>query len=277
MLKKYNWVFNFLEEAGNIAIQNQNSALANNKEDKSIVTNTDLEISSLFEKYVKNNTDTDHYVIDEETCETIEIFKEITTDKDYVWSLDPIDGTKAYYQGMDEWGIMVSLFYKNNPILATCYMPTKKTIIYADDKNSFILENAFTKEESKTPFKENKHDLNKDSIVMTPFSLHYKNDFNIVSGKYTLLTPYSAAHNFYLCYTGKAHAAFFSGNMKLWDMAISALFSKYSQIKLFNTKTGLEFNFLDLNLFENNWTLKTPCLLCKEKDFEEINKIITNK
>lgn len=45
------------------------------------------------------------------------------TDADYVWVLDPIDGTKAFISGKPSFGILIALLYKGEPVLGIIEQP----------------------------------------------------------------------------------------------------------------------------------------------------------
>src|ERR1700722_2649259 len=46
-----------------------------------------------------------------------EVFGSVRTDADYVWVLDPIDGTKSFISGMPVWGTLIGLEHFGHP----CY------------------------------------------------------------------------------------------------------------------------------------------------------------
>lgn len=48
-----------------------------------------------------------------------------------LWIVDPIDGTRAYLAGGDDWGISVALVQDQKPILAAFYAPVKDAFYFA--------------------------------------------------------------------------------------------------------------------------------------------------
>jgi myo-inositol-1(or 4)-monophosphatase len=44
-------------------------------------------------------------------------------DADYVWFLDPIDGTKSFISGMPAWGTLIALSHKGTPVLGMMHQP----------------------------------------------------------------------------------------------------------------------------------------------------------
>ena len=44
-------------------------------------------------------------------------------DADYVWYLDPIDGTKSFISGMPAWGTLIALTHRGTPVLGMMHQP----------------------------------------------------------------------------------------------------------------------------------------------------------
>jgi myo-inositol-1(or 4)-monophosphatase len=44
-------------------------------------------------------------------------------DADYVWVLDPIDGTRAFIAGLPTWGTLIGLTYKGRPVFGMMHQP----------------------------------------------------------------------------------------------------------------------------------------------------------
>jgi myo-inositol-1(or 4)-monophosphatase len=44
-------------------------------------------------------------------------------DADYVWYLDPIDGTKSFISGMPAWGTLIALTHGGSPVLGMMHQP----------------------------------------------------------------------------------------------------------------------------------------------------------
>jgi inositol-phosphate phosphatase / L-galactose 1-phosphate phosphatase / histidinol-phosphatase len=50
----------------------------------------------------------------------------VRTDADYVWVLDPIDGTKAYITGLPIFGTLIALLHRGQPVLGVIDQPILK-------------------------------------------------------------------------------------------------------------------------------------------------------
>lgn len=57
---------------------------------------------------------------------------------DYVWVLDPIDGTRAFVSGLPLWGTLIALCHKGNPILGAMVQPYLDEIFVGDGQQSWL-------------------------------------------------------------------------------------------------------------------------------------------
>ncbi len=106
------------------------------KEDGSPVTNGDLRVNEIITKKIIQLTP-DIPVISEET---VDLKKKNTLNT--FWLIDPIDGTKEYIAGKDEYTLNAGLIVNNLPAIGIIGVPKKNRIFYSFGKNnSFLLEN----------------------------------------------------------------------------------------------------------------------------------------
>ena len=106
------------------------------KPDNSPVTNGDLEVNKILTEKIKTLTP-NIPIISEETVD----LKKKNTLNTY-WLIDPIDGTKEYIAGRDEYTLNAGLIVNNLPVIGLIGVPKKNRIFYSYGKNnSFLLEN----------------------------------------------------------------------------------------------------------------------------------------
>ena len=67
-------------------------------------------------RHLIQETFPEHGIIGEE-------FGSIQSDADYVWVLDPIDGTKSFIAGMPVWGSLIGLLHKGLPVYGMMVQP----------------------------------------------------------------------------------------------------------------------------------------------------------
>ena len=112
----------FLKKAGKLALKNQSLITGCNKVDGSIVTETDLKLSKMFKKVINSNFE-NHFILDEETALKTKNLKEKTYSSEYVWVIDPIDGTKTYFHGSSFFAVSISLYKNLKPLFGALYLP----------------------------------------------------------------------------------------------------------------------------------------------------------
>ena len=91
-----------------------------------------------FEKFIRNEIKKkfpDHQVIGEE-------FGHKKSKSDFKWILDPIDGTRSFVIGNPSWSNLVSLNYKDEPILGLANFPIlNKYYFNISNNKAYIYEN----------------------------------------------------------------------------------------------------------------------------------------
>jgi len=125
------------KKAGNESIEIEKQGVkVKIKEDGSPVTNGDLRVNEVItEKIIQLTPNIP--VISEET---VNLKKENTLNT--FWLIDPIDGTKEYIAGKDEYTLNAGLIVNNLPVIGIIGVPKKNRIFYSFEKdNSFLLEN----------------------------------------------------------------------------------------------------------------------------------------
>ena len=105
------------------------------KEDSSPVTNGDLKVNDLITEQIKKITPQVPIISEE----TVDITKE--NKNDIFWLIDPIDGTKEYLAGKDEYTLNAALVIDKKPVVGLVGVP-KNRLFYSYGKNkSFLIEN----------------------------------------------------------------------------------------------------------------------------------------
>ena len=100
------------------------------KKDKSPVTIADLEAEKVMRGMIEKRFD-DHGIMGEE-------FGNKNIEADYIWTLDPIDGTKSFAVGRPIFGTLISLNYRGKPLLGIIDQPiTKERWVGVPGKTTF--------------------------------------------------------------------------------------------------------------------------------------------
>lgn len=119
----------WLHEAGAIALTYYQTQLAREqKDDYSPVTEADRVVEQfLIDKIRQNFISQDYEIIGEE-------FGGDWQNKEFVWTIDPIDGTRVFVDGLPLWNIAVGLLRNGELYRGLVYLPVLNEIYYTDNE-----------------------------------------------------------------------------------------------------------------------------------------------
>ena len=120
-------------EAGELSVNLQRGGLKITiKEDNSPVTNGDIAVNDIITKKILELTP-DIPIISEETVK-----KDFKNTNKIFWLIDPIDGTKEYISGKNEYTLNAALVINTVPVLGLVSDPKKrKNTSYENIKNDY--------------------------------------------------------------------------------------------------------------------------------------------
>jgi 3'(2'), 5'-bisphosphate nucleotidase len=112
-----NYVNEIIIEAGKLALTLQKDLFSSNRDlkTKEMILSADEKISAILVKKVRSRF-TDHAIISEE-----DFPKESDLKEEYVWMIDPIDGTHHYLANDSQYSIMIGLVCAGKPIYGWIY------------------------------------------------------------------------------------------------------------------------------------------------------------
>ena len=109
------------------------------KEDKSPVSNGDLRVNDLISKKISKLTPNIPIISEE----TVDLSKK--NNSKIFWLIDPIDGTKEYIAGKDEYTLNAALVVNKVPVLGIVGVPKKNRLFYSySPGESYLIENNIT-------------------------------------------------------------------------------------------------------------------------------------
>jgi fructose-1,6-bisphosphatase/inositol monophosphatase family enzyme len=261
-------LLSFCKEAGAIALKKQKKVKSKLKADKSIVSEVDLEITDLFYKKVfhKFSTLKNHVLIDEETSKENLNRKEVEK-CEYIWTLDPIDGTTPFVTNLPFWGILISILHKGNPWISFCYTPATKQLFYTDGKNSWQIDEAFSSKSKKQKINHKSKEKVLDPVIQ--YSLWAK-DVEVTKGKFAFIDPYSAAFNTALFLMSKTVGIITVG--MIWDFAPLWVMAKNLEVVFYDFRTKKIFtNFKSVG-FTDKYRFPNTFLVCRKNWLNTILK-----
>jgi myo-inositol-1(or 4)-monophosphatase len=196
-----NAIRGWVAEAGEIARRHFGQVEPEWKGVASPVTAADREIERLLIDRI-HAAYPDHGIIGEE-------YGGEALDRDCLWALDPIDGTRAYVEGLPSWSISVALLYRRQPVFGVIYIPLYDDWTYTDG-DDVIHNGAVITDRLKTQWAEDSYVFWR-SDARSLYELRFTRVMSMSS---------SASH---LAYTARgASVATIIHDSYLWDIAAGA-------------------------------------------------------
>lgn len=193
-------VHGWVVEAAQIALRLRHNIETRRKADRSIVTAADTEIETLLRDRIGAAYPA-HAILGEEQGGS-------DLDAEYLWVLDPIDGTSSFAQGLPVWGVSVGLLHQGVPVLGCFYLPVLDEW-YEVDLTGPARCNGLPIEVKQTDLQD------PESWICVPSNIHRRYHVSY-PGKVRVLGSLAA----YLCFVARGSAAgALIGWGKVWDIA----------------------------------------------------------
>lgn len=251
--------------AETMKIYNQNQVEVSYKSDESPVTQADLKSSSIIIEYLEK---TGIPIICEET--KIEDYG-IRNQWDYLWLVDPLDGTKEFISRNGEFTVNIALIEKRRPILGLITIPAIGLLYWGDNMNGAykatiaqIIQmdyQSLIHEATKLPIASESGVIN---IVASRSHLdpETKQTINQLESKYPNVKCVNAGSSLKFCYIaeGKANLYFrFSTTME-WDTAAGQAIIEASGAKMTELPSGNPFVYNKEDLRNNGFCVTSESL-----------------
>ena len=180
------------------------------KDDNSPVSNGDLRVNELITnriKYITPNIP----IVSEETVDL-----SIKNTEKIFWLIDPIDGTKEYIAGKDEYTLNAALIINTVPVLGLVGVPRKNRLFYTyGPGESYLIEKGQTKKINCSK-KQPKGKIVALSSVIKPSNiiLNKLKEFNVSS-----IVKMASSYKFCVIATGEYDVYAASERANEWDYA----------------------------------------------------------
>lgn len=97
----------------------------------SIVTEVDIKCDKAITAIISKNYP-EHNILTEENGF-------INNQSNFTWIVDPLDGTSNYAAGLSWFGVLISIFKNNTPIISGAYLPIENKLYLAEKENGASL------------------------------------------------------------------------------------------------------------------------------------------
>jgi myo-inositol-1(or 4)-monophosphatase len=234
------------KESGAFLIKKQSSISSlkiTTKEAQGITSNADIESEKMIISGIKKHYP-DHFILAEESA--YEEFHgemsryEFLKDKEWVWIIDPLDGTNNFLNGLDYFGVCISLARYGEPVVGVVLRPSSGECFYAIKGKGTKTINLFQKSSKAVSIKNssNKKGL-KDCLMVTGFTTEkgpvFEEEFKLfksmIGRSRGIRRMGSAALD--LCYVCKGiFDCFWERGLAAWDVSAAGLICQESGVVL---------------------------------------------
>jgi myo-inositol-1(or 4)-monophosphatase len=262
-------------DAGRIALRLMDDSHPELKQDASVITQADLAISALAHQRLKPLIATgQHMLIDEEDpLKATYLDDAILSSTPYVWSIDPIDGTRVYANHLPHYGISIGLIKDRRPFLGAVYFPTLKELFYCDGENAYLVKDAFSWNQRRILIKPVDEEISNRSIFIMADEMGKDFTWHSPDCRYMV---FSSAVSEY-CWPAAGRACGSLSRVHLWDFAGSWPIVEKAGLKFRNAKTGQVLDRLEAGLFQSSpaWKLKDYYILSSERNYLMLRDRVT--
>jgi myo-inositol-1(or 4)-monophosphatase len=258
-------MLNTVREGGHIALGLIDKSRPELKADHSVITEADRLVSSLVHARLAPFLSTgEHVLIDEEDAHRSEnLAAAFGGSIPFVWSVDPIDGTRAYANRMPQYGISIGLIKDRRPWLGAVYFPSLAELFYCDGTDAFFVKRAFTPDEEKVRLVPVDEEISGRSVMIVTDEM--SKYFRWASSDCHLMTFSTAVCE--LCWPAIGRGCGSLSRVHLWDMAGSWPIFEKAGLQLFSIDTGEPLVSLQEKDFEKTCRLKGYHILSSSRNF----------
>jgi len=181
------------------------------KEDNSPVTQADKRSDEYIRRRIKEKFPT-HAILTEEGADDLNRLS-----SEYIWIIDPLDGTKNFVSHDDQFAINIALVQKHTPIVGVVIVPVSQEVYYASKDNGAYYKSTVDAEPQRMTASSKKDDL----ILLT--SVFHNNEeeeavYKMFSNRISKKRQIGSSIKACLIARGEAEVSFrFNANTKEWD------------------------------------------------------------
>jgi myo-inositol-1(or 4)-monophosphatase len=202
-----------VKKAGEILLESYGKTRRTLKSDQSVVTEADLKADSLIKSIIEEKFP-NHSILSEESGRT-------TKASDYLWVIDPLDGSTNFSVQNPFFDVSIALLNKQQPLIGVVYSPFQNELFVAKrNEGAYLNDNLInvdkdsTLEESFIAFCNGRKRQSREQMIKIYSKLKIKNNVVRQVGAAALELCYVASGRF---------GAFIMPGVNSWDIAAGAL------------------------------------------------------
>lgn len=221
------------------------------KEAQGVASNADIESEQLIIKAIKKKFPHHHILGEESAYEDFQGEKsryEFLAQKEWVWVIDPLDGTNNFLNGLDYYAVCISLVHRGKPIVGVVYRPANGDLFSAIYKKGSTFQNKLKKSKRVSLITPKNTKPLKSALLVTGFTTEkgevFDHEFSIfknMMGKSRGIRRMGSAA-LDLCYVSLGiFDCFWERGLAPWDVAAAGLICLESKVKV-TDYNGLPFH-----------------------------------
>jgi myo-inositol-1(or 4)-monophosphatase len=237
------------KKAGQILINYYGQVGVDYKSDMSLVTEADIESEKVIKTYL-SKLFPDYSLLGEETGYDDKF-------SDYIWIIDPLDGTTNYIIKNPFFSVSISLAYRNKPVLGIVYYPFQRELFYSEINNGAYLDEKqiFVSEEERIENSVLTYCSGRDYDSLRNVATLFRR-FKLINNKFRQI----GAASLELCYVACGRTgAFIMPGVNPWDVAAGIIIVEEAGGKISDFE-GKSFYLNSNNLVASNGRLHEEML-----------------
>lgn len=270
-------MMDFIFEAGDIAMKFWGKAKAGLKTDRSVITAADKKISHLaYQKLSRYLMGGEHILIDEEDPQVARFLDWNTLKRaTYIWSVDPIDGTRNYANRIPSFAVSIGLLKNLKPWMGAVYFPALGELLYHDGNKAVLVRHMNTKNEKRTFIKPTNVEISGKTYFLATDVFFKKFDWDHKDCRVQIQSCAAVE----MCWPALGRCCGSLTKSSLWDFAGSWPIIRAAGLEMRSAVTGQILDSLDLNYFSQDipWRLKEFFIVSSEKNFPILQNKISQK
>jgi myo-inositol-1(or 4)-monophosphatase len=196
------------------------------------------------------------YLSEEDHHNKTKTFAEVK-DKDYIWLIDPLDGTNNFINGIPIYAAVIGLLHKGEPVVGVVYNPSTGECFYASSGNGAHYIDFKLNPLKRNPILKGKNQKQMDQCVFSPAPQYeVKNQVtkfetqlsafkkNIIGARAVRRLGSAALE---LCYVANGSLdGYWEKGLKPWDVCASHIICKEADVEI------TDFNGEEFNVFSSS-------------------------
>jgi myo-inositol-1(or 4)-monophosphatase len=241
----------WMQECGTIALRSFRNVVGHRKADHSWVTEADIAIEQALVARIAARYPAHGILGEEQTRQGI--------DREFLWALDPLDGTALFVSGLPTWGISLGLLRQGAPYFGMIYFPLMKDCYWAGPEGGALLNGQPIRVRVPQP-------SDSEDWLATPSDAHRRFSIDFAGKTRNLGSTVGP-----FCYVARGSAVGgLISRAAIWDIAAGLAILRAAG----GDAVGLSGIALDTSAMLDGRLLEEPALLCAAAEAPALRAVI---